>query len=360
MSFWNRRSRTVVIGAVPVVLLVSLIGLPTVPGTDVDLTVPYAAQGKGPTFNTLGEFNGKQVVEIKGEKPDETSGNLNMTTVSVRTNMTLAQALGRWMFSDDVLVPIEQIFPPGQSQEAVQEKNAVAFASSESNATISAMNYLKRPTEVMVMQISDDSPASGEIHINDIVRKVDGVEITKPDQLAEEVRKHQPGDKIPITLFRQEREIEKQVELGTIPESLREKSQDDSVPFLGVTTVAQPAGDLTVEYNLTDVGGPSAGLMFSLAVVDKLSPGELSGGRFVAGTGTIDANGEVGPIGGIAHKIRAAADEGAEVFLVPADNCSEAKTAERPEIKLVKVDSLEDAVGDLNAINSGAEPSLCD
>lgn len=359
MTFWNRRNRTVVIGALPVVMLISLIGLPTVPGTDIDLTVPYAAQGKGPTFNTLGDVDGKPVVEITGETPDETSGNLNMTTVSVRTNMTLAQALGRWLFTDDVLVPIEQVFPPGQSPEAVQEKNAAAFAASESNATISAMDYLKRPVETMVMDISKDSPAMGVVHINDVILKVGDKDVSRPDDLAEEIRKHQPGDTVTLTIDRHGREITKDVQLGDMPEELREKGEDDPIAFLGVTSVAQPAGDLKVEYNLTDVGGPSAGLMFSLAVVDKLSPGELSGGRFVAGTGTIDGTGTVGPIGGITHKIHAATDAGAEVFLVPADNCREALTAGEDDVQLVEVDSLDDAIEDLDTINSGGQPSLC-
>lgn len=349
-----------VIGAVPVMLLVSLIGLPSVPGTDIDLTVPYAAQGKGPTFNTLGEVDGKPVVEISGAEEDEVSGNLNMTTVSVRTNMTLAQALGRWLFTDDTLVPLAQIFPPGQSQESVQKRNAAAFAASESNATVSAMNYLKRPTEAMVLDVSEDSPAQDKVHVNDVIRKLDGVEITKPGELAEEIRKHQPGEEVTITVERQNRERELKVNLVEKPENLREPGEKGPVAFLGVTSVAQPADGLRVEYNLTDIGGPSAGLMFSLAVVDKLSPGELTDGQFIAGTGTIDSEGKVGPIGGITHKIRAAEEAGAKVFLVPADNCNEATSVDTDGIELVKVDSLEDAIEDLNAIKDGAEPSRCD
>ena len=348
-----------VIGAVPVMLLVSLIGLPSIPGTGIDLTVPYAAQGKGPTFNTLGDVEGKPVVEITGADEDETSGNLNMTTVSVRTNMTLAQALGRWLFTDDTLVPLDQIFPPGQSQESVQERNAAAFAASESNATISAMNYLKRPIETMVMDVSDDTPAQDKVHINDVIRKINGVEITRPGELAKEIQKHKPGEEVTITVERQTREREIKVELADKPENLREKGEKGPIAFLGVTSVAQPADGLRVEYNLTDIGGPSAGLMFSLAVVDKLSPGELTNGQFIAGTGTIDSEGKVGPIGGITHKIRAAEEAGAKVFLVPADNCSEATTVDTESIELVKVDSLDNAIDDLNAIKDGKEPSRC-
>ena len=150
-------------GAVPVVAIFSLLGLPSIPGTDIDLTVPYAAEGNGPTFDTLGEVDGREVVEISGAKTHPTSGNLNMTTVSVRTNMTLAQALKRWFTTDDTLVPIEHVFPSGKSSEEVQRQNAAAFANSESNATISAMNHLNKPLETMVLEVSKDSPAQGKI-----------------------------------------------------------------------------------------------------------------------------------------------------------------------------------------------------
>ena len=115
-------------GAVPVVAVFSLLGLPSIPGTNIDLTVPYAAEGSGPTFNTLGQVDGREVVDITGAKTHPTSGNLNMTTVSVRTNMTLAQAFKRWVTTDDTLVPLEHVFPSGKSSEEVQRQNAAAFA----------------------------------------------------------------------------------------------------------------------------------------------------------------------------------------------------------------------------------------
>lgn len=353
VSLWNRRNRTLVIGAVPVVVLLSLIGLPKIPGTDIDLTVPYAAQGKGPTYNTLGDVEGMPVVDIEGAKVDETSGNLNMTTVAVRTNMTLAQALGRWIATDDTLVPMEQIFPSGVSESEVQEQNATAFASSESNATISAMNYLHKPIESMVVDIADNSPAQDKLKVNDVITAVNGQKFATPGDLAKIIRDKKPGDIVTLTVGRQDKEEKMDVTLG-------EREVDgETIAFLGVTTVAQPAGDVKVTYNLKDVGGPSAGLMFSLAVVDKLSPGELTGGKFIAGTGTISADGTVGPIGGITHKIPAAKDAGAEAFLVPADNCAEAATVDDAPT-LIKVDSLEDAVHDLEDYKSGRDIETCD
>lgn len=367
-KFLNRRNRTVLIGAVPVIGMVALLGLPSIPGTNIDLTVPYAAEGKGPTFDTLGEVDGTPVVEIEGVKQDsdtaETSGHLNMTTVAVRTQMTLLQAMGRWLGSDDTLVPIEQIMPTGMSPDQLREQNAQAFASSESNATIAAMHYLDRPMEAMIVAVNDESPAKSKLKINDVVEAVDGEKITLPSQLAEAVRSHAPGDEVTLDVKRQDKDIKVKVTLGEMPEDMLAGAGDDAtsdgpIAFLGVTSVAQPAGNVKVTYNLQDVGGPSAGLMFSLAVVDKLSPGDLTGGKFVAGTGTIEADGTVGPIGGITHKIAAAADAGAEVFLVPEDNCSEALTAKGGDVKLVSVSDLDGAVADLKALAKGDEVSLC-
>lgn len=158
----RRRLSTLLWGAIPVVALGALINLDSVPGTDVSLTVPYAAQGPGPTFNTLGEVDGQDVVAVSGPEVDETEGNLDMTTVSVRTNMTLAQALGRWLFTDDDLIPIEMIFPPDVSPEEVERSNEAAFTSSEAAATVAAMGYLDVDVEIHVVDVVEDSAAEGK------------------------------------------------------------------------------------------------------------------------------------------------------------------------------------------------------
>ena len=120
-----------------------------------------------------------------------------------------------------------------------------------------------------------------------------------------------------------------------------------------------PWAPFTIDFNLANIGGPSAGLMFSLAVVDKLTTGDLNGGKFVAGTGTITGDGKVGPIGGITHKMLAAQEAGATVFLVPADNCAEAKPAHEDGLELIKVDDPRQAVDALQDLSAGGEPPRC-
>ena len=129
--------------------------------------------------------------------------------------------------------------------------------------------------------------------------------------------------------------------------------------YLGVGVIEAPWAPFTIDFNLANIGGPSAGLMFSLAVVDKLTTGDLNGSKFVAGTGTITADGRVGSIGGITHKMLAAHEAGATVFLVPADNCDEASSAHQDGLELIKVDNLGQAVDALNTFSAGGEPPRC-
>lgn len=353
-------------------VLAALLAVPTVPGTDIDLTVPYAAEGEGPTFDTLGEVDGTPVVEVTGTDAEidedlaDSDGQLNMTTVAVRTQLSLAETMRRWLASDDTIVPVEQVIPSDSTPEEVARRNAAAFAASESNATVAAMGHLERPLETTVYEIAEDAPASGTLRDNDVITAVGDTEVTLPADVADAVAEYAPGESVELTVRRGQEEITEEVTLGEFP---AEQESDDAAEdagesdraYLGVTMVAQPAGDVKVRYNLKDIGGPSAGLMFSLAVVDKLSPGELSGGNFVAGTGTISADGVVGPIGGITHKIAAAQHAGADLFLVPSGNCSEAVSRSYDgDIDLLSVDSLDDAVTALEDYGDGGDPDTCD
>ncbi|MDO5512256.1 PDZ domain-containing protein [Corynebacterium sp.] len=348
----NRRLRTLAWGAVPVLALTALVSMDHIPGTDISLTVPYAAEGPGPMFDTLGEVDGTPVVEIEGAESDETSGELRMTTVSVRSGMTLSQALARWLTTDDNLVPIEQIFPPDLTPEQVEQANRAAFNSSEAAATVAAMNYLGRPVEIVVAEVMEESAATGRLDGGDVITAVDGVDVDKPGQVQEIVRAKQPGDEVRLTLRRGDTEIEESIELGANP-------QDENVALLGVFMNSQPVDGVEVSYNLQDIGGPSAGMIFSLAVIDKLSPGEINAGRLVAGTGTIAEDGTVGSIGGIEHKVRAAAADGVELFLAPAGNCAEALKGQQDGIVVAQVSTLDDAITAMEDFGAGRDVVTC-
>lgn len=170
----NRRFTTLTFGAIPVFALAALVNLDHIPGTNIALTVPYAAEGPGPMFNTLGKVNDVDVVQITGTDVDHTSGNLNMTTVSVRTNMTLVQAISRWLLTSDNLVPIDQVIPQNKTEEEVNQLNQQAFLSSESSATTAALRYLKKPLEVEIAEVVAGSPADGSLSAGDRIVSIAG------------------------------------------------------------------------------------------------------------------------------------------------------------------------------------------
>lgn len=350
----SRRIRTVAVLLVPVVALL-IAGFTVV--------VPFVAMGPGPTVNTLGEspvlIDGEEqmlpVVEVAGAPVDATAGNLNMTTVAVRDQLTLFEAIGLWASGGKGVVPRDEVYQPGKSTDEIQQENEADFTSSESNAEIAALSFLKKPFTLApaVGTVQQDSPADGVLEPDDILLSVGGVAVADPAAVRAETSGKSPGDKVDIE-FR--RGLDTQTATVTLAKNPAAGEQGG---FLGISLYETPLSDLDVTFNLAGIGGPSAGLMFSLALVDKLSPGELNGGKFVAGTGTIDENGAVGPIGGIPYKMTAARDAGATIFLVPAQNCSEASRHAPDGLDLVKVDTLDDAVSGLAAINDGGQAPSC-
>jgi PDZ domain-containing protein len=131
------------------------------------------------------------------------------------------------------------------------------------------------------------------------------------------------------------------------------------IGVIGVNLAESYAFPFTVRINIGDVGGPSAGMMFALGIIDKLTPANLTGGRFIAGTGEISVNGAVGPIGGIQQKMAAARAAGATVFLTPATNCPDTAGAVPPGLRLVKVSTLAGAIAALDALKAGLPVPSC-
>ncbi|MDT5102433.1 MAG: Lon-like protease [Mycobacterium sp.] len=316
------------------------------------VTVPYVSLGPGPTFDTLGEIDGKEVVDIKGADVHPTTGHLNMTTVSQRDNLTLGQALTLWVSGREQLVPRDLVYPPDKSKDEIDKSNNQEFKRSEDSAEYAALGYLKYPPAVTAETVSKDGASAGKLKEGDAIDAVNGTLVTDLEQFQGLMAKTKPGDEVVLD-FRRKNTAPgvTTVKLGSAP--------DKKQGVLGIGVVEAPWAPFTINFNLANIGGPSAGLVFSLAVIDKLTTGDLSGDRFVAGTGTINSDGKVGSIGGITHKILAAHEAGATVFLVPADNCDEAKSAHQDGIDLVKVNKLGDAVDALKALSAGGEASRC-
>ena len=316
------------------------------------VTVPYVSLGPGPTFDTLGEIDGKQVVDIEGTDVHKTSGHLNMTTVSQRDNLTLGQALTLWVSGREQLVPRDLVYPPDKSKDEIDEANTQDFKRSEDSAEYAALGYLKYAPAVTVETVSKDGASVGKLEEGDAIDGVNGTPVSDMKQFQSLMEKTKPGDEVVLDFRRKNAPPGvTTVKLGSAP--------DKKQGVLGVGVIEAPWAPFVIHFNLANVGGPSAGLVFSLAVIDKLTTGDLSGSKFVAGTGTINSDGKVGSIGGITHKIFSAREAGATVFLVPADNCDEAKSSHEDGIDLVRVENLGGAVDALKALSAGGEAPHC-
>jgi PDZ domain-containing protein len=321
--------------------------------------VPYVTLGPGPTFNTIGEYDGKPLISVKGAKTYPTSGNLDLTTVSESGgpygDIGLGEAIRGWLDPHVAVVPTRLLHPPGTSSDEVEKRNAADFSDAEDSATVAAFNYLKIPFDyvIKVSSVDKGSAADGKLKVGDVVVAVDGKKVSTVDAARAPILSTKAGDTVTMTIRRDGKESD----VVLTPQSKTEGGKTTQV--VGITLGDDYESKVTVTYSLTGVGGPSAGLMFSLGLVDMLSPTSINGGKYVAGTGTIDASGKVGPIGGIQQKLVGARDNGATIFLVPADNCASAKNAVPDGLTIAKVTTLTSAVDALAAINAGKPAPAC-
>lgn len=326
------------------------------------LKLPLAAIGPGPTFNTLGETKVRTqqnrlkkvpVIEITGAVPDQVDGSLDMTTVNVLTGFGFFTALHLGFDREWAVVPRSALFPKGVSNEQMSKIQAAEMSQSENAAITAALHYLNQPVATFVGTVFNNSPAAGKLHKGDQIAAVNGRLITLANEVHAALRGTSAGDTVAVTVLRNGQPVTTQITLKSGAPDITDRG------LLGVGIYSEPIGPINVRINLADVGGPSAGLMFTLAIIDKLSPGSLTHGKHIAGTGTMDYDGTVGPIGGIGHKMLGARRAGAKYFLVPAENCAEAVSAKQKGLTLVRVTDLRSALLALQRIGAGKKAPTC-
>ena len=339
-------------------MLVSFLVVVALALTGGFVRVPYVVVGPGPTYDTLSSINGTPIVDIAGTQTYPTSGQLRMTTVSVEQDITLFSALGRWMNSRYSIAPREDFIPPGKSEQEVEQDNKKMFDESQSNAEVAALRFLKKPIVVIAREITKGAPADQILQPGDQLIVVNGKQITAPEDVRAALQGTKPGSPVTIT-FQHEKQPQQTASVTLATASDFTKGDNRAEGFLGLAASERADVDFKTTIHLADVGGPSAGLMFALAIVDRLTPGELEAGTPIAGTGTIDTKGNVGSIGGIPFKMVAAREAGATTFLVPADNCVEAKSQTPDGLRLVKVDTLEHAVQALEDLHDNRPVPSC-
>ncbi|TCB97729.1 PDZ domain-containing protein [Micromonospora zingiberis] len=331
---------TVLLGALLTALLsIGVLGAP----------VPYVVLGPGPTVDTLGQEDGKQVIQVTGRDTSTSAGQLRLTTVGVQPSVKLRAAIQGWLADDQAVVPRELVYPPGESREQVEQRNAEDFQVSQTSAETAALRKLGYEVQVVVKGVSADGPAAGVLQEGDVITSVDGETVPLASRLTELIRAKPAGTALRIGYTRD----------GAADTATITSREIDGRPRIGVDIGQQQPHPFTLSIDLKDIGGPSAGLMFALGIIDKLTPEDLTGGRVIAGTGTIDDAGQVGPIGGIPQKLVGAKRAGATAFLVPAANCAEAVRNRQPDLPLVKVGTLDEALAALETMRAGGEPTHC-
>jgi len=352
-----------------VVLVAVLVAAFTVP-------MPYVAEGPGPTFDVIGSSKGTPMVQISGVDPTtgqevsldpvrtagDGSGQLRMVTVSEQggpgQRLNFVQYVRAALDSHSVLVPYDQVYPSGVTQEQVTEAGQAQMQSSQSTSEVAALEYLgwTVPATLTIAGAVSGSDAEGKVQEGDVL-----VSLTTPDGTVHPV----DSASVPFAL------------LKTVPEgstvilTLTRDGQETRVPVvtssggdgtqgskLGIYLDADVDLPVDITVNLEKVGGPSAGTMFALGIIDRLTPGDMTGGQVIAGTGALGYDGEVQPIGGIRQKMWGAERDGATWFLAPASNCDEVVGHVPDGLSVVSVSTLGGAVAAVRAIASGDGESL--
>ncbi len=295
------------------------------------IRLPYYSEGPGPAREVV------PLISVSGN-PTYDSGRLVMTTVSFR-QLTGMTALWAWIDPDQRVVGSELLYPEGQSVAQELQRSLSQMDSSKLAATSVVLedltDYPKDHGDGVVIEtVFSDCPAEGELFAGDLVDSIDGTPIGDVADASKAIEAVAPGDPLTFHVSAGGEQHDVTVTRGDCPGADR--------PVVGISMINEFPFD--VQISSGDVGGPSAGLMWSLGLYDLLTPGDLTGGRLVAGTGTMMLDGSVGPIGGIADKIVAARGAGAQVFLVPRDNLAEARTADTGDMELIPVASFDEAL----------------
>jgi len=325
---------------------------------------PYVIEQPGPVFNTLGydeqvwpaaepPANKKPLISIPDEKTYPTSGALDLLTVGVVGNPkqlpSWLDVIGAWFTPSKAVIPVDVAYPPSVSVDQQNQENAQLMVDSQKDAVAAALNQLGYtfPQEVSVKQIVKGTPADGVLKVGDDIESVDGTKVAGVQSLRDALAQngHEKAAKIVITRGGAERTV-----------TLTPELSGGSV-IIGIGAGMEYTFPINVKIQLDNVGGPSAGQMFALGIIDKLTPGKLNGGAHVAGTGTIDNEGNVGAIGGIQQKMFGARSAGADWFLAPASNCDEVTGHIPSGLTVFAVKKLTDSLKVLDVIRHKGDTS---
>jgi PDZ domain-containing protein len=336
-----RRNRAVA-GWIAMVLIAAATLLPT----------HFVVESAGPALNTIGSVNGTKLLSISGEQTYPTSGELDMTTVYVQgggqARLPFFNVLWGWIDPTQDVVPEETVLPRGTTTSEQSEQNTVMMDDSQQLSTAAALHELDIPfsSHLGVVGFATQQN-SGVLKISDRLETINGHKITDLDALKKQLDAAGAKPSV-LGILRDGKRAE--VTVSTTEGAGGQRQ-------LGILLSGSFDFPLQAKFGLENVGGPSAGMMFALAIVDTLTPGEMTGGKHFAGTGAITADGKVEPIGGIAQKLVGARDQGASYFLAPAENCPDVVGRIPDGLDVIKVATLSEARAAVEGIGAGKDPA---
>ena len=329
------------------------------------IPVPYVLTTPGPVFNTIGSERGVELISISGTETYPTQGQLDMTTISEfggpQQGLDMFQAIWGWINPNNRVVPREAIYPEGQTAAENAAQNAEAFSTSQSYAIAAAMDYLDQPVneKVVITSVGMNTPAQNNLRAGDEIVSVDDVVMTAPEQVVSAVRAKPIGADLSFEVIRKGSKLEVKVTSGARDDDPATTEDESKIPYIGIGIDLSYSANFDIEFGVTGVGGPSAGTMFAVGIIDKLTPGALTEGKVIAGTGTITPDGKVGDIGGIQQKLIGARDAGAVLFLAPQGNCQDVIGHIPDGLTVASIATLSDAMAAINSFNAGAKVKPC-
>ncbi|WP_164996621.1 YlbL family protein [Actinomyces minihominis] len=366
-ELWVTRWTKIVAATFAVIIFLVLVSL---------VPVGYVIQYPGPTINVLGDQGDTTILEFSqsGDFDDlavrvegEDDGELRMVTVSTLggpgTTVRVGDIVKSWFTPGATVRKYSDLYAPQTTAEDVASAGAAQMESSHSAAAIAAMDYLGAPmvTEMIVVGTSEGSDAEGKLLEGDILVSIetsDGFvhEVDKPSVPFSLLEETEPGTTLVVTVLREGEVLP--VNIVTSAPVVPEGEEPVEGSKMGIYLGANTELAMDVVIHLERVGGPSAGLVFALGIIDRLTPDGITGGETVAATGALDFVGNVIPIGGVVQKMYGAQRDGAEWFLLPAENCAEAAGREPNGLSAVPVRTLAEAVGAVEAIAAGQGADL--
>ena len=304
-----------------------------------NVPLPLVAYSPGPVTDATDS------VAVEGAPTYDTQGELVMLTVAGQDINAFEALVAAVDPSVDVLAR-QVVRRPDESDEDYHRRNLELMDQSAQTAIAVALSRIELPDDrsaVYVTGYAADTPAGEVLEIGDRIVALAGQRIEAAESLAAVMEGNTPGDRVPLSVERDGQVLSYEVEL--VP-----REDDPDSPMIGIYVRQLP---FWIDIDTGIVGGPSAGMMYTLAIIDVLTPGSLTGGRVVAGTGTIDLEGSVGEVGGVRQKVVAAEAAGAEYMFVPAGNLAAAESAPRGDMELVAVESIDDALEFLRGLATG-------